>query len=432
MALMLAANPKNLMHNSHGKASVDYFIDFERHLRRAMESGDYNQWRTSTQEKLTPFKGICLKLTHYLCNALFLRSGARHEIMSFIRDVVENSAVELPTLWGTLSSVETALRNELRKYPSGPLMKILRVFRFGEEKKGFDPLVQKNPPSHIFNLSSETTHTSIVHLPCPVHQEMIDRVSIAPEFKGYLRSLVNRKHLYINLQDRTSWKEHARSSLIEELSKQGEFTEILQVITLAKHTDFYHQINDYAEVLKGKDFCELCVKQITGGTECGFYYPAGLITPKIVESLVDFVYEQFFQEKPGLSRKERLDFIEILYFFLVLRILDAQTPDVVSFSDKDGVDAGAAMAGSFYGFSRMISTMKPWTEEDKNFFLFAFFGPALLIRHRSIAPLELQRALSALDHFETVMKQKRDSVLKACAGLFPELPLTQIKVTEVA
>jgi hypothetical protein len=432
MALMLAANPKNLMHNSHGKSSVDYFIDFEKYLRKVMETGDYTQWRTTPLEKLTPFKSICLKLSHYLCNALFLRSGARHEIMSFIRDVVENSAVELPTLWGTLSSIETALRSELRKYPSGPLMKILRVFRYGEEKKGFDPLVQKNPPSHIFNLSSETTHTSIVHLPCPIHQEMIDRVSVTPEFKGYLRSLVNRKHLYINLQDRTSWKEHARSSAMEALSKEGEFTEVLQVVTLAMHTDFYHQINDYAEVLKAKDFCDLCVKQITGGTDCGFFYPEKVITPKVVEGLVDFVYTQFFHQKPGLSRKERLDFIQILYFFFILRILDAQNPDVMSFSDKDGVDTGAAMAATFYGFARMISTMKPWTEEDKNFFLFAFFGPALLIRHRSITPLELQRALSALDHFEIVMEQKRDSILKACAALFPDLPLTQIKVSEVA
>ncbi len=430
MALMLAANPKNLKHNSYGKASVDYFIDFEKYLRNTMETPEYNQWRTSAE--LTPFKTICLKLTHYLCNALFLRSGARHEIISFIRDVVENTAPELPTLWGTLSSIETALRSELRKYPNGPLMKILKIFRFGEEKKGFDPLIQHNPPSHIFNLSSETTHTSIVHLPCPIHQEMIDRVSITPEFKGYLRSLFNRKHLYINLQDRTSWKEHARSSIMEELSKQGEFTEIFHVVTLAKYTDFYHQINDYAEVLKAKDFCDLCIKQITGGTDCGFFYPEKLITPKIVEELVNFVYTQFFHQKPGLSRKERLDFIEILYFFLVLRILDSQNPDVMSFSDKDGVDAGAAMAAAFYGFSRMISTTKPWTEEDKSFFLFAFFGPALLIRHRSIAPLELQRMLSALDHFDVVMQQKRDSVLKACAALFPELPLTQIKVSEVA
>jgi len=432
MALMLAANPKNLLHNTHVKPCVDYFIDFETYLRRAVESADYHQWRTLPPEKITPFKSLCLKLAHYLCNALFLRSGARHEIMSFIRDVVENRAVELPTLWGTLSSVDTALRAELRKYPSGPLMKILKVFRYEEEKKGFDPLIQKNPPSHIFNISSEMTHTSIVHLPCPVHQELIDRVTITPEFKGYLRSLVNRKHLYINLQDRTSWKEHARSSAIEELSKQGEFTEVLHVVTLAKHTDFYHQINDYAEIANAKEFCKLCETQINSGTECGFYYPQGLITPKIVQGLVGFVYEQFFHQKPGFSRKERLDFIEILYFFLILRILDAQNPDVVSFSDKDGVDAGAAMAASFYGFARMISTMKPWTEEDKNFFLFAFFGSALLIRHRSIDPLVLQRALSALDHFETVMKEKRDTVLKACAALFPELPLTQIKVSEVA
>ncbi len=432
MALMLAANPKNLLHNSHGKSSIDYFIDFEVLLRRALESQEYNQWRSSSAEKLTSFKSICLKLAHYLCNALFLRSGARHEIMTFIRDVVENRAVELPTLWGTLSSVENALRAELRKYPSGPLMKILQVFRHEEEKKGFDPLIQKNPPSHIFNLSSETTHTSIVHLPCPVHQELIDRVSITPEFKGYLRSLVNRKHLYINLQDRTSWKEHARSSAIEELSKQGEFIEILRVVTLPKNNDFYHQINAYAEITHSKEFCKLLASEVNSGTESGFYFPPGLVTPKIVEGLVDFIYEQFFHQKPGLSRKERLDFIEIFYFFLVLRILDAENPDVVSFSDKDGVDAGAAMASSFYGFSRMISTSKPWTEEDKSFFLFAFFGPALLIRHRSIDPLILQRALSALDHFETVIKERRDPLLKACAALFPELPLLQIKVSEVA
>ncbi len=432
MALMLAANPKNLLHNTQGKSSALYFIDFETYLRKSLESTDYSQWRSLSSEKITPFKSLCLKLAHYLCNALLLRSGARHEIMSFIRDAVENRATELPTIWGTLASVENALRSELRRYPSGPLMKIMKVFRHENEKKGFDPLIQENPPSQIFNLSSEMTHTSVIHLPCPVHQDFIDRVSITPEFRGYLRSLVNRKHLYINLQDRTSWKEHARATAMEELSKEGEFSEVLRVVTFAKNTDFYHQINDYAEVDEGKAFCKQVAGQVLGGTDCGFYFPQGLITPKIIGGLVDFVHEQFFGSKPVISRKERLDFIEIFYFFLVLRILDVENPDVVSFSDKDGVDTGAAMAASFYGCARMISTMKPWTEEDKNFFLFAFFGPALLVRHRSIAPLVFQRALSALDHFESIMKEKRDPLLRACANLFPELPLTQIKVTEVA
>jgi hypothetical protein len=352
--------------------------------------------------------------------------------MTFIRDAVENTATELPTLWGTLASMETAIRGELRKYPSGPLMKIMKVFRHEDEKGGFDPLLQKNLPNQIFNLSSEMIHTSIVHLPCPIHQGFIDRVTITPEFKGYLRSLVNRKHLYINLQDRTSWKEYARSSIIEELSKEGEFSDVLRVVTLAKNTDFYHQVNEYAEVSEGKTFCKQVASQVLGGTDCGFFFPQGVITPKIIEGLVSFVYDQFFNKKAEISRKERLDFIEIFYFFLILRILDVEKPDVVSFSDKDGVDTGAAMAASFYGFARMISTMKAWTEEDKNFFLFAFFAPALLVRNRSIAPLIFQRALSALDHFETTMKENRDLLLKACVNLFPELPLTQIKVTEVA
>lgn len=432
MALMLAANPKNLLHNTHGKSTIDYFMDFENYLRQALQSGDYTQWRSFTAESLSPFKTLCLKLAHFLCNALFLRSGARHEVMTFIRDVVENKVVELPTLWGSLSSTEHALRSELRNYPNGPLMKILQVFRYQEEKKGFDPLIQQNPPSQIFNISSETAHTSVVHLPCPIHQDYIDRVMITPEFKGYLRSLGNRKHLYINLQDRTSWKEHARCAAIEDLSKESDFGEVFRVITLAKNTDFYHQIHDYAEVATAKEFCQQCEIQVLSGTDCGFYFPTGMITPKIIEELVQFVHQQFFHAKLTLSRKERLDFIEIFYFFLLLRIIDVEKPDVISFSCKDGVDTGAAMVAAFYGFTRMLSTTKPWTEEDKNLFLFAFFAPALLIRHRSIAPHVFQRALSALDHFEVAMKEDRNSILKGCANLLPELPLAQIKVTEVA
>jgi hypothetical protein len=431
MSLMLAANPKNLMHNTHGKSSIDYFVDFEVYLRQALDSEDYDKWRVHSEE-LTPFRTICLKLAHYLCNALFLRSGARHEIMTFVKDIVENKAAELPTIWGTLSSIENALRNELRKYPSGPLMKILKVFRSDDEKKGFDPLQQSNPPGQIFNISSETTHTSIVHLPCPVHQDFIDKVFIAPEFKGYLRSLAGRKHLYINLQDRTSWKEHARSTAMEELSKKGEFTDVFKVITLPKNTDFYHQINDYAEPNDAKEFCAQCATQVLSGIDCGFYFPEGMISQKEVEALVGFVHQQFFNSPKSYSRKERLDFIEIFYFFLVLKLLDAEKPDVVSFSCKDGVDTGAAMGALFYGCARMLSSSKPWTEEDKNFFLFALFGPALLVRHRSISPQSFQRTISALDHFETALKDHRDQVLKSCAQLFPELELTHIKVTEVA
>jgi hypothetical protein len=219
---------------------------------------------------------------------------------------------------------------------------------------------------------------------------------------------------------------------MEELSKEGEFTDIFRVVTLPKNTDFYNQLNDYAEPDSAKEFRAACTAQVMSGTDCGFYFPSGMMSEKIVQDLVSFVHEQFFNGKSTYNRKERLDFIEIFYFFLVLRILDSEKADVISFSCKDGVDTGAAMAASFYGFARMVSTAKPWTEEDKNFFLFAFFGPALLIRNRSIAPHMFQRTISALDHFETVLKDRRDPVLRACAQLFPDLPLGDLRITEVA
>ncbi|HNA61890.1 MAG TPA: hypothetical protein PKW79_02310 [Rhabdochlamydiaceae bacterium] len=426
MSLMLAANPKNLLHNTADKSCIDYFIDFEVYLRKVLESDDYRKWKSATADQ--PFRVVCLKLSHFFCNAFFLRSGARHGVISFIRDLVEKRAHELPSIWGTLASIENSIRLELRNYPNGPLMKILRVFRHEEEKSGFDPVLQYNPPSSIFTLSSESAHTSVIHLPCPVHQDFIDRVNIVPEFKGYLRSLGTQKHLYINLQDRTSWKEHKRAVAIEELSKTGEFVDVLQVITLAKSTDFYFQMNDYAELNHADEFCKRCVEQITEGSQYGFYLPESLMKRSQIEPLVNFVHEQFFEAKKTLARKERLDFIEIFYFFVTLKLLDQEKPDVISFSCKDGVDTGAAMVAAFYGFSRMLSTSKPWTEEDKEFFIYAFFGPSFLVRNRSISPPIFQRSLSALDWFDNVIQGRRDKILKACADLFPELPFTQIKV----
>ncbi len=428
MALMLAANPKNLLHNTVGKSAVDYFKDFEVYLRGLTDSEEYTHWRKQS-DKAAPFKSLCLKLTHSLCNALFLRSGARHDILRFIK---ASKDLDRPSVWGTLASIENTLRDELRRCPNGPLMKILELFRHEGEKIGFDPLLQKNLPSQIFTLASERTHTTILHLPCPIHQNFIEKARIAPEFKGYLRSLTGRKHLYFNLQDRTSWKEHARCSAIESLAKEGEFSETLTLVTLAKGTDFYHQLESYAEITKAADFTRLCAEQILSGVESGFYFPPNMISSSLVHDLVTFVHQDIFGAKASLNRKERLDFIEILYFFLTLRILETVKADVMSLSCKDGVDTGAAAAAEFYGFSRLLSTSRPWTKEDKNFFIFAFFSPALLVRHRLIAPWAFQRALSALEYFEAVMQDRRDQILKSYARLFPDLPIGKINITEVA
>lgn len=430
MALLLAANPKNLKHNSSGKSAMNYWNDFVTYLRLGMETENYAKWRE--ESKLLDLYQVTLKLMHRMSHALFLRITARHEDMELLHKIAGKTLDPTHSMWTSLHEAEKSILHALQNHPSGPLMKTLKMFRQQQERMGFDPLLQNNAAGQFFTLTTEDLHTTIIHTPAPIHQVTLDKGEITAEFKGYLHALGDRRHLYVNLQDRSSWKEHLRCKLLEDLSQKGEFSETFYLITLPKDTDFYHQIKHYGEMSDAKKFCSTCVEQVLGGTETGFFFPAGKTPKAWIEPLVKFVHTQFFMGLEKLDRKQRLDFIEILYLFIILRYLDEGKPDVMNFSCKDGIDAGAAASASFYGFTRMLSSKSPWTVHDRDAFLFALFVPALFVRHRSIESSRIHRTLSALEHFELVLKAHRDEVLKGCAKLLPEIPFKDIKITEVA
>jgi hypothetical protein len=430
MALLLAANPKNLRQSSSGKCTIDYWNDFITYLRLAMETENYAQWREDS--KLPEFYQVALKLMHRVSHTLFLRIGSRQEDRALIHSLMGPTQEGSHSMWASLAEAENKVLQALQNHPSGPLMKTLKMFRHQEEKMGFDPLLQNNAAGQFFTLTSQDLHTTVIHMPVPIHQWTLEKAEVNAEFKGYLHALGDRRHLYVNLQDRTSWKEGLRCSLLETVAEKGEFSETFFLLTLAKDTHFYHQINQFGEVSEAKVFCHSCVEQVLGGADCGFYFPPGKSPKDWIKSVVDFVHTQFFMNQKTLDRKQRLDFIEILYFFIVLRYMDEQKPDVMNFSCKDGIDTGAAAAASFYGFTRMLSSKEPWTQNDRDCFLYALFIPALLARHRSIDARRMHRVASALEHFEQTLKMNRDAVLKGCAKILPEIPLKEIKLSEVA
>jgi len=432
MALMLGANPRNLIGNESGKCAREYFADFQKYLRIALASEEYRKYLNLPIEKQDPHLRTALRLCHAFCGLLFLRLGPHHDVLGFIKQITEKKEKMLPSFWGTLAALDENIREEFRNLPSGPLLKTLTAFREGEEREGFDPLLQGNPPSQIFSLSSESMHMTFLHLPSPTRQDYIDRVEVVPEFDGYLRFLAGKKHLLVNLQDRTSWKEHSRSQKLEEISKTASREESLFVLSLTKSTDFYYQTNEAATLDNAQQFCQQLQAQIEGGEQCGYFIPPQIGAQKDIPKMIAFVHEHFFEKKPKLARKERLDFIEIFYFFFLLLILDKHQPDSVSFTCKDAVDTGAAASASFFGFARMLSAGTAWHEEDRNFFLYTFYAPALLVRHRPIDSLRFHRAVSALDHFEKTLSGKREKILKACADLFPEIPIQKLKVNEAA
>lgn len=432
MALMLAANPKNLSHNTEGKTSYDYFLDFTYFLRETIVLEISLQWRKSNAVQLTPFKTASLQLIDFLINSFFFRLGAYQDVIIFFERLSEKYLSSASSLWEKLAKIDTDLRQVLKEYPNGPLMKTMKIFKQGKETQGFDPLAQENLPYQLFMLQNQEINTTILHLACPIHQDFIDRARIVEEFKAYLRTMEGKKHLYIDLQNRMSWKDKQRCLALEGLSKEAEFLSVFKYMALPKNSDFYFQQEQYTNLTQAEAFCEECYQQLKEEHNAGFYFQHQTISLSTMKNLIKFIHYHFFNQNEILSRKERLDFIELLYFFIVLYTVEIEKPEVINFTCKDGVDIGATMEAVFYGLSRLLGSSKPWQEEDKRFFIFSLFGPAFLIRNRSVSTLYFQRALSVLSYFDEVMQEKRETILKALAELLPEIHLDKMKVSNVA
>ena len=363
MSLMLAANPQNLLQNTIGKTCTRYFHDFHQLLRELLSSAEYLRLISHSMEEADRLSRALMTLVHTFCQAFLTRIGKWQLWKDFIYDLIKvgyrgnppprTEKSDTLNFFSDLLDHYDIISSVLKRYPSGPLFKTLDIFHEREEKEGFDPSFQGNHPELIYTFSSQSFDAKCLRLPCPTYHKHINKAEVNDEFMGYLRFLEAKKssakHLMINLQDRTSWEEHARCQALEELQKRAEYSGQFALITLPKRSDFYYQSDAYLEIEASVEFLKLIQDQVDSGEECGFFF-SHLIDKKelmdFVKQVLPLIHSHFFEEKKILSRKDRLDFIEIFYLLLSLKILDIIKPDYFSFTCKDAVDVGQTMAGS--------------------------------------------------------------------------------------
>lgn len=419
MGLMLAANPRNLKQTSVSeKTSFGYFSDFHYYLRKALISEEYQKLIMTSHER-RPFQSCLFVLVHKLCAAYFSASIEHREMAAIIRRLISEGSAKTSKKINPSSLrfehmllEDEALRASLEKYPAGAIHKLAELFEKGGNSKGFDPLSQENFPEQVFNFTLSEKDVSCLRMPAPVWQEYIQKAELAKEFEGFLRFLSTtsnkQKLFFINLQDRTSWQDFARCTLLEDTSKKEEFYESLALFGLAKSTDFYHQSDVYFDQGDAKPFMELLEEQVLGGPQCGFYMSesVAVYVKTRLSKLVSMIHEACFGKSQKLSREERRDFIEITYLFLTLLVVNMAEADYVCFSDKDSLDAGAAMTAEWFGFCKMISG-SALSEEDKGLFLYLMYAPALKLRERAIDKDRVSRTFSALEVLQKAFSERK-------------------------
>lgn len=439
MSLMLACNPQNLIQHTMGKMCIRYLKDFHSFLREILSSPEYHRLISHSIEETDKLSRTLIYLIHAYAYAFYTRMGSQKEFQEYYKNLVKSAydgelppqrkEIETLSFFSDIIDNHDVVTRVLKKYPSGPLFKTLDIFHERDEEEGFDPIMQGNPPYQLFTLTSESFDAKCLKLPCPTFHAHINKAKVIEEFKGFLRHIETKKelekHLLINLQDRTSWEEHARCQALEELENQAEFNKQLVIVTLPKKSDFYYQADTYLSVDSAEDFIHLLEEQVSSGEECGFYFSGKIDKKKLgtfVKEVIPLIHTHFFGKKSKLERNERLNFIEIFYMLLCLKILDLTRPDTFSFTCKDGVDVGATTNAAFLAMIKQMSQNPKWNLEEQDHLLWVLNGPALSVRERLVDYQRLSRMLSAMGVFCEGFAKGQEKLKKALEPLY-EYPL---------
>ena len=444
-SLCLATSHHNLIEEGGKKSCSQYYYDFLKHLDAAFTATDYLKFEKEEFEELDVFIREMMMLAFQLCAQFFVKVGSKDRSIGLINQLADK---ELPGgkkrvprnsqhLWSSFFDENEHIASVIRRYPNGPVFKTLDNFIDKERHKSFDPIYQENYPRSLYHVFNEGMRISCIRLPSPTRQTNIAKASCTPIFKGFVnavRHLGNsQKFLYFNMQDRTSWNEHARCHAIESLPKDALYSDFLDVCTFAKDTTFYHQTEDYTNTKSAADFINLLKQQVLSGEECGFFYPKSISIKYLeafVNQCVDLIHKSIFGGRNALSRKNRMDFIEIFYNFFYLKIIELIQPTHLSFSCKDSVDVGPATYSGFFAFIKLLSEDHDWSCEEEDFFMWMMQNPAITYRERPIHLDRFNRAVSALAVLNAELDTDRAKMLKAFEKLYDTPILKNLGVQE--
>ncbi len=420
LALMLSSHSQNLIRHHPIKNCNEYFVDFQLFLRQALLTKTYQKWIDYPPKPTNHLALDLLDLIHTTCRALYTNLQGLNDLKSVVHDLIVmahqeeskdyHQVTESPKqIWSHLMQDYAAIHKLMKRHPNGPLLRVLNVLEQNAFHV-FDPLMQHNIPNILFDLYMPDHRVTNIRFSAPIYQEFIHKAMINEEFKSFLYNYAEpsykRKHLIINLEDRTSWREFARCIALEKWQDEPELGGALCVVTLAIDTDFFHQLTPYHQMNHTHLFIEQ-FKEHLQGEGFGFYFPSSIQKSQLfsfINEAMSAIHRIFFSEKNVLTREQRLDFIDIFYLFLQLKLIDWFKPDSFNLSCKDGIDIGVAHSAKIFAFLTLLNNPE-WNAEDINYLNFMLYAPALLIRERLILPDGFNRLISTLKVIENTRQE---------------------------
>ena len=420
VALMLSANQAASI-KEQSKGSSGYLVDFQRFLRLLLQATDFQRVITYPPKNEEAIQHKIVALVQHMARQLYSGFHLTPDAASLINELivkgkeeqqVQESFIEMPSV--SLSSKMAldfdALLRAMQHYSHVPLLNVIETLQ-DIDINGYDPLLLQNMPTSIFDLFPKGKRLSVLRVPSPTSQEYIHKAQVAEEFKSFLRSIGHdanpKEFLLFNLQDRTSLREYARCNALEDLQKKDEFAKIFAVVSMTKESDFYHQIGPYQELNLADSFLDQLIEH-TQSENSGYYYPAKvkkILFGGFAQRLAHAIHSIFFGRKNVLSRHHRLDFIELYYTFMQLKIIEIVQPGYLSFSCKDGIDIGMTASCELFLVLKLLNA-RPLSDDELEFLKVLLYSPSICFRGRTLFLERFSRMNSMTKLIESTVEEQ--------------------------
>ncbi len=434
VALMLAAHQEKGL-KELAKSSNAYLADFQHFFHSLLSNQEFQRVITYPPKNEQAIQHKIVQLVQHIARQLFTGFHLTRDTSDIINELVVKGKHEqiegtVPSLSNKMALDYDSLLRAMQNFSHVPLLYVIEALQ-DFEINGYDPLNMQNMPTLLFDLFEKGQKIAVLRIPSPTSQEFIHKAQVAEEFKSFLRSFETSKGLLLfNLQDRTSIKEHARCKAIEELQKKDEFAKTFSCVSMTKDSDFYHQTGPYQELNHADTFIQQLLEHIESENS-GYFYPAKVkntLFSGFASNLAHAIHDVFFGKKNVLTRQNRVDFIELYYVFLQLKIIEIVHPDNVSFSCKDAIDIGMPATIELFLLLKLIN-IRPLSAEEGDYLKVILYYPSIGYRGRLLFPERFGRMNSMTKAIEVAIEDSgvhdfQSNVHKTIGPLFKHETLT--------
>jgi len=425
IALVAAKNPQNLLKSQRKKSCLGYFKDFHYYLREVVNHQAFSILDQS------PYHLKVKAVIQKLCGWFFLHPMSHPKAVENLKKLIHQGqikSIKRHSIWEWFLESYEHIANELTNSPSGPILKLIDQYERGEFDNGFSSIWQSNYPSKILDFNLNGKRPAILYLPSPTIQKVATHANLIGEFQAFLNLNPNQQFLLINLQDK-SLIAKPRAEALEEAYKHFPN---LSVLSLPKDSHFYHQDHEFFDLHKANYFLKALEDQIHGAPITGFTFPTQISHAEIIkfsQKMIPWIHHQFFANNSTLTRKNRQDFIEIFYGFIVFKIIEKLSPDYISMTCKDALDVGSLGNLQLFAFLKIFMEDPTWGSEERDRILELALVPAFINRSRLVLLSRFDRMISMLRVLEST-NQLPTKAMHELHALFPKLKISDLHFFE--